>query len=225
MPSSSVFESQQKVEVVAQAKQWWERNSGAVKIANDGLAVVDRLLAKCNSSRRPSKEDMSVFMAATAFAYGVWENYVEQLAIEIVGHLSEALLPERVPPQIVKRLEDHKAWALTVHPGWKELWRRDVKVAAIGNGDEEYGLNTARHAAVTKLFSRVGIDPWLNIDASYKNRIDELVGLRGEIVHTVRHPTSLNKAATNEWRSFIANVITDVDATCLVQCQALLIVE
>lgn len=52
-----------------------------------------------DSAGKPNADERNLFMAAVAFAYGVWENYVEQLAIELVGYLSAQIDPSRVPSE------------------------------------------------------------------------------------------------------------------------------
>jgi hypothetical protein len=84
---------------------------------------------------KPSVEERALFAAAVVFTYGVWENFVEQLAIELVEQVALSVQPEQVPEQIRRSLEKKTAWELSVSPGWRRLWVESVKVQAIGDDE------------------------------------------------------------------------------------------
>ncbi|KRG65647.1 hypothetical protein ABB26_03655 [Stenotrophomonas humi] len=169
------------------------------------------------------------------FAYGVWENYVEQLAIELCKQLSNEILADLVPSEVRKILEKKNAWELTISPGWRNLWCDLVNEKAVGGDSDKFGMNTARAGSVRYLLSLAGVqDPFQGIDDNivpahldpklYKvtSALDELVTLRGEIVHTGKVPDSLSKGHVSNWRNYVEKLISEVDSASLKQCKALL---
>lgn len=46
---------------------------------------------------KPSKDETTLFLGAVSFAYAVWENYVEELAIELTRRLAAEIAPEQIP--------------------------------------------------------------------------------------------------------------------------------
>jgi len=113
---------------------WTDRITAAHQSVAGGLAVVDNLLSFTKDGQgAPSEKERALFAAAVVFTYGVWENFVEQLAIELAGNLSPEVPPANVPEQIRKSLEKKTPWELAVFPGWRVLWNEQIKVQAIGD--------------------------------------------------------------------------------------------
>ena len=56
---------------------------------------------------------------------------------------------------------------------------------------------------------------------TFEEAVDDLVTLRGEIVHTGKVPDSLRKKHVLAWRSFVEKAIDNVDDSCRGQCKAL----
>jgi RiboL-PSP-HEPN len=197
--------------------------------------VVDDLLSYMSTGKgKPSKQERAIFAAAVVFSYGVWESYVEELAIEIATNVSKEIKPSQVPENVRKLLETASAWELNVHPGWQALWVQRVKATAKGEG-ESYGLNTAKVKQVTSLLKTAGVSeafknlpmqivpPHLSGQATtVASAVDELVTLRGEIVHSGSVPESLKKHHAKEWRQFVEALTTEVDNACRSQCTLLL---
>ena len=76
---------------------WTENHTSAHENVGTALAVVDRLLGYVKDGKgKPSAEERALFAAAVVFIYGIWENFVEQLAIELVQRVSAKITPERV---------------------------------------------------------------------------------------------------------------------------------
>lgn len=46
---------------------------------------------------KPSKDETTLFLGAVSFAYAVWENYVEELAIELTRRLAAGDRPRTDP--------------------------------------------------------------------------------------------------------------------------------
>ncbi|MEW5984109.1 MAG: hypothetical protein AB1806_17285 [Acidobacteriota bacterium] len=196
--------------------------------------MVDNLLSYVKDTQgKPSVKERALFAAAVVFGYGIWENYVEQLAIEIVGRVSADIAPARVPDLVKKHLEKRTAWELSVSPGWRLLWVATVRRQAVGE-DETFGMNTAKAGQVMNLLAMAGAtDPFAGIldgivpehlgaGHTFVDAVNRLVELRGEIVHTGKVPSSLRKKHVLAWRSFVEKAIDGVDEACRAQCKALL---
>ncbi|WP_148040888.1 HEPN domain-containing protein [Montanilutibacter psychrotolerans] len=184
---------------------------------------------------KPSTKERALFAASVVFTYGIWENYVEQLALELAGHVATIIRPENVPEEVKKVLEKKTAWELAISPGWKELWLAYVREKAIGDDSDKFGMNTARAGQVKHLLSLAGVKNAFDgvedgiapphLDSKKRNAIDAveaLVTLRGEIVHTGKVPDELSKGRVIEWRGFIEQLTKKIDASCRTQCQAIL---
>ena len=214
---------------------WTDTRTKAHGDLKKALGVVDDILSFVNEGKgKPSEKERALFAAAITFAYGVWENYVEQLAIELTRELAQRLEPEKVPDRVRRTLEKGSAWELTVSPGWRQLWIKRVEEKAVGDDGDKYGLNTAKAGQVQDLLEMAGVKGVLdNISAdavplhlvesvsSVSAAVNQLVELRGEIVHTGVVPGSLRKAHVREWRKFVETVANALDRECRTQCKGL----
>lgn len=215
---------------------WTSSKTSALASARTSLNTVEDLLSFVKDSQgKPSTSERAIFAAAVVFLYGIWENYVEQLAIELVRHVSNETSADRVPEQVRRSLEKKTAWELAIHPGWKALWLQSVTLAAVGDESERFGMNTAKAGQVKNLLTTAGSsDPFADLApeiipnhltpevAIASDAINKLVELRGEIVHTGKVPDTLRKHHVLEWRVFVENVCNSVDATCREQCKRLI---
>ncbi len=214
----------------------WTAEPTHARSSIDGtLKVVDDLLSYMSTGQgKPSQPERAIFASAVVFSYGVWESFVEEIAIEIATKMSKDIKPHQVPKNVQTLLSDATAWELGVHPGWKDLWVKRVKATAKGEG-ESYGLNTAKVRQVSKLLQTAGVgDVFQNLpksivpphlSSSAKTvgvAVDELVKLRGEIVHSGNVPTSLRKHHAREWRQFVEALSTEVDKACRAVCASVL---
>lgn len=184
---------------------------------------------------KPADKERALFAAAVVFTYGIWENFVEQLAIELATNVANEIIPEKVPDQIRKLLEKRTAWELTVTPGWRTLWPEHVRVQALGDDEDKFGMNTAKAGQVKHLLSWAGVDdPYTLIKPSMvpehlppakkspMEAINALVELRGEIVHTGKVPSDLRKGHVLAWRRFVEVATDKMDECCRRQCKKLL---
>ncbi|ODS54097.1 MAG: hypothetical protein ABS36_11670 [Acidobacteria bacterium SCN 69-37] len=197
------------------------------------LKVVDNLLGFVkDGAGKPSVKERALFAASVVFTYGIWENYVEQLAIELAETVATGISPDRVPEQVRRQLDKKSAWDLAVSPGWRALWVTSVREKAIGDEDEKFGLNTARVGQVKNLLSMAGVADAFRLvpsdvipehfkDGSFEDAVNELVTLRGEIVHTGKVPDTLRKSHVRAWRKFVESAINAVDESCRAQCKEL----
>lgn len=216
---------------------WTDAPTSAHHSATDALAVVDNPLSYVKDGQgKPSVKERALFAAAVVFTYGIWENFVEQLAIELVSSVADEIAPEKVPEQIRRSLEKRTAWELTVTPGWRALWIEYVKTQAIGNDDDKFGMNTAKAGQVKNLLSLAGvIDPYRNVPTgvipaylptskkSVLEAINALVELRGEIVHTGKVPETLRKGHVLAWRGFVEAAADRIDESCRKECEKLVL--
>lgn len=204
--------------------------------AKRALAVVDSVITYMREGRgKPAKRERALFAAVIVFAYGVWENFVEQLVIEVASDIAKKVQPGRVPEIVRKSLEKSTAWELVVSPGWRELWIQKVKRQAVGGEGVGYGLNTAKAGQVEKLLQWAGVKDGLDTVAdgvvpahiaedvkSASDALDRFVELRGEIVHSGAVPDDLRKRHVREWRKFVEDLVDAVDKECRKQRRALL---
>lgn len=214
---------------------WASRKTSALKNLEKSLKNVDGVLSfMSNSPGQPSSAERALYAAAVVFIYGIWENYCEQLAIELGERVSSAIAPEEVPSKVRKTLEKHTAWELSVHPGWRHLWSKKIETIAVGDGGEKFGLNTAKAGQVSHLLEMVGVtSPFSELGddippdhlpdscVDSESAINALVELRGEIVHTGSVPRTLRKHHINEWREFLEEVTKELDKECRKQCKTL----
>jgi hypothetical protein len=213
---------------------WAESRTTALGSVEASLRTVESLLGLVKDGKgKPSQQERAVFAAAVVFLYGIWENYVEQLAIELVSHLSPKVAPNCVPDQVKKALEKKTAWELTVHPGWRSLWSEMVRVQAIGDDTEKFGMNTAKSGQVKNLLSITGVPdcfaeakkdiiPAHLVGVSrVEDAVNKLVELRGEIVHTGKVPESLRKAHVISWEAFVRALCASVDGQSRKDCRAI----
>ena len=214
---------------------WTDKPTEAHHSVGDALAVVDNLLSFAKDGQgKPSVKERALFAAAIVFTYGIWENFVEQLAIELAGNVASEIAPEKVPEQIRRLLEKRNAWELTVTPGWRAIWIEHVRLQAVGDDDEKFGMNTAKAGQVKHLLSLAGVsDPYSTIDLggvpdhlpaakrTAADAINSLVELRGQIVHTGQVPGTLRKGHVRNWRAFVQHVATKIDESCRAECRTL----
>lgn len=186
-------------------------------LADEGLEIVDNVLSFGKSGvGNPGKREQSLFLSSTAMAYAVWENYVEQVAIELAEFIAGNIDPAAVPEKPRMELSKRDAWEISVHPGWRILWVELVKSRAVGSerGATDFGLNTASSGQVTKLFDLVGIEAFADTDQAMKDKLDQLVRVRGTIVHTAQAPTTkYKKADATGWRDFVKELYEAFDAS------------
>ena len=196
--------------------------------AKSALAVVDSVLSYMSDSRgKPARKERALYAAAIVFAYGVWENFVEQLAIELAGDIAQKIAPDKVPEIVRTSLQKCTAWELNVSPGWRQLWIQKVTRQAIGDDGENYGLNTAKAGQVQDLLRWAGAEGIFgdldqdivpahiaNQVSSPSEALNRLVELRGEIVHTGAVPDELRKQHVREWRQFVERLADELDESC-----------
>ena len=214
---------------------WTDNRTRAHHSVGDALAVVDNLLSYVKDGQgKPSVKERALFAAAVVFTYGIWENFVEQLAIELVEKVAPEIAPENVPDQIRRSLEKRTAWDLTVSPGWRTLWIEQVKVQSVGDDERKFGMNTAKAGQVKNLLALAGVtDPYKDLPTaiipdhlptskkSVLDAINGLVELRGEIVHTGKVPDTLRKGHVLAWRSFVERAADKIDESSRLQCKKL----
>jgi hypothetical protein len=199
--------------------------SKASLLADEGLGIVDNVLSFGKSGRgKPGRREESLFLSSTAMAYAVWENYVEQVAIELANFIASNIAEAAVPDRPKLELSKHDAWELVVHPGWRVLWVEAVTTRALGSevGTSDYGLNTAGSTQVKKLFDLVGVVAFDGLADAMTTRLDELVQHRGIIVHTAQPPTAdFRKADATGWRDFVHELYEAFDQSLQKQTKEL----
>ena|GEM_PF-1168731 len=200
----------------------WSTPTKAKTDADAGLGIIDGLMQYASDGRgRRSKKEVSLYMASVTFAYAVWENFVEEIAIELVTRLADqadGLRPEQLNRPDVRTLIEENAttWELAVHPGWRQLWVDRVRTSAIGEEGGGRGVNTASAKNTKGLFRRLGINP---LPDNRADELDSLVKLRGEITHTAKTKQSIYKAEVAQWRHLVANLCKETDAAARQQCE------
>lgn len=167
-----------------------------------------------------------MFAASVAFAYAAWEAYIEDVAIEVTEFMADDIDAEHVPATAQKAIDDPKtkpsAWELLVHPGWRRLWVKRVRLAAKGDETQNlYGLNTARESQVRGLFELVGLDPFRATQKDELAALDLLVTERGTVVHTATTPDDFKKGNAKKHRDLVLALADAVDETLRTQAHAL----
>jgi hypothetical protein len=214
----------------------WDAPTQAYKHVEDGLKVVDNLMGFAKAGQgKPNAKERALFAASVVFCYGIWENYVEQLGLELVSAVAKDVAPHKVPPKIKKELSGRSAWEISVSPGWRDLWVEVVKKTAVGNDQDRFGINTMRAGAATHVLELAGIENALGgipdeispdhlpqAKQTVEGAVDALVTLRGLIVHTGKVPDALVKGHVTAWRDFVHAVTTCLDKECRIKCTALL---
>lgn len=212
----------------------WDSKTEAAKESEAALKIVDSILGFVKDGKgKPSNDERALFAAAVVFSYGVWESYVETLAVEVVNRLIEEIDPAAVPERIHSLIEKQRSvWELAVSPGWKRLWVQLVERKAVGD-EENYGLNSAGPGQVRNLLRLAGVEDCFDcIDDNIVpdhltgaegviDAVEQLVRLRGEIVHTAVVPDALRKSHVAEWRNFVQDLLNEVDKCSRLQAEAL----
>lgn len=200
-------------------------SSDALNSLSNGLGAVDNVLSFAKPTKgKPSNQERSLFVASVALSYAVWENFVEDLVIEATRFLAMEIDPASVP-EPARRFVEHntKAWDLSVHPGWRDLWIDRIKTRAKGreDEDEDFGLLTASAAKVKALFANSGLDPFAGVDDDLTAQLDDLVALRGEIVHTGQAPSDFYKANAISAKDTVQQLSVATDASIAEQVDEL----
>jgi hypothetical protein len=144
-------------------------DSQAFRDLQTGLVSVDDVLSYAKTGvGKPKREERSLFVASVALSYAMWENYVEDVAIEATELLQRNIDPSAVPSEvrdwIMKSSPTSTAWDIAVYPGWRSLWLAMVTQQAKGDTVEtDLGMNTANARNVRRLFERVGVRGWVLI--------------------------------------------------------------
>jgi hypothetical protein len=95
-------------------------SSKALTDLQKGLGAVDDVLSFVKQTAgKPSKPEKSLFVASVGLSYAMWENYVEEVAIEVTVFLSDNLEPALVPDAVRESItKAHSSpWEIAVHPG------------------------------------------------------------------------------------------------------------
>jgi hypothetical protein len=193
--------------------------------AHKALKAVDNVLSFAKpTGGKPSAQERSLFVAAVALAYAVWENYVEDLLIEAVGFLSTHVDPARVPEEAKAFIsKDATPWDLAVHPGWQALWLHRIRERAKGREDDDrnFGLLTADVDRVQRLYTNAGLEPFDGLDSNKRAQLNDLVKLRGDIVHTGKAPEGFYKADAVGSKDVVESLAAHVDGAVRQQARTL----
>ncbi|MHA7619969.1 HEPN domain-containing protein [Cellulosimicrobium cellulans] len=157
--------------------------------------------------------------SGVALAYTAWEVYVEEALRETVEHLVTSCEPDHLPKDlrawVVEKTSD--PWAF-VGTGWRGQVLVLVEQRLEGDGTGKFGFNTANVSNVEALYSQVlGFSPLREVkwpkksNASVRKSIEELVSVRGEIVHKGTTPGSLTLDKVRRWADFVKRLSEGMD--------------
>lgn len=193
------------------------------------LSVTARGAAGTEKKGALRKEDRSLLLASTVLVYAAWEGYTEQLAVEAVQAIKRIDL-EKVPAQVKDLLSRGQVdpWSFA-GDRWRTIWEDRVKLDALGSqgNTPPWGMNTASHENVEKLFALMALKPfrgvsWKNFDADdVRDRVNALVSDRGQIAHTATKPQGLNLAKVRGYRAFVKRAVPLIDTSVGSQVQNL----
>lgn len=193
----------------------------------NALGHTDRLIEGTKVGRgAPNAKEATMYAASVAFAYAAWEAYIEDVAIEAVRHLATEIDPANMPVTARDAIHNLKpsptAWTLTVHPGWRALWRDEVETRAKGDETKgSFGVNTAREAQVRTLFNIVGLDPFASVKKADLATLEDLVSARGSVVHAATTPEDFKKSKAKSYRDLVVRLTEAVDDTLCGQIMTL----
>ncbi len=200
--------------------------SQALADLRKGLNAVDDVLSYVKTSAgKPSKPEQSLFVASVALSYAMWENYVEEVAIEVATVLGRDIKDADVPPSVREWImkSNPTAWDIAVYPGWRALWLKVVTERAKGgSGADDLGMNTANKKNVQSLFERVGVNPFAGATEENLDKLEQLVKERGQIVHTGKAPKGFYKENATGWRAFVEALAKAVDQAIADEAHALI---
>lgn len=213
--------------------------SKARQDAEQGMTVVSNLMSyTATGAGKPRKEETSLYLSTMVFLYAVWEDFVEQLAIEVNGHLADAINPSLISTEVRNNfVADATPWELSVDPGWRSLWKSRVKQMAIGNSATEgkggFGLNNATLKNVNHLFQMAGLttvkDTIKGPTVSQSVRLPAVLGhenenaiptkemneelflIRCQAVHSAKTISTLYKPEVRWWIEAVRKLIQDTD--------------
>ena len=214
--------------------------------ALEGMGVPRGMMTFSKGGKgKPSKDETTLFLGAVSFAYAVWENYVEELAIELTRSLAAEIAPEQIPTASRAVIEkDASSWELSVHPGWRGLWiNRVITITKGGEGGRGgWGLNSATFENTKEVFETSGfgdaLPTRLTVKASgatapqnvrstngkvdVRHALAQLIEVRGGAVHTATAPDHLRKAHVRWWLAFVEALFEETDRHALQEVDRLL---
>lgn len=165
-----------------------------------------------------------MFVASVALTYAAWEAFVEDIAVELSEFLADNVSEAMVPEDVRKAIEDVKPtpWELTIHPGWRELWKARVRARAKGDANaSEYGMNSARVKQIILLFRTVGVDFFRDISQADKDMLEKLVTARGGVVHSASAPEDFKKSVAKGYRDLVEAMAVKATASLREQATTL----
>lgn len=214
--------------------------------ALEGMGVPRGMMTFSKGGKgKPSKDETTLFLGAVSFAYAVWENYVEELAIELTRSLAAEIAPEQIPAASRAVIEKGaSSWELSVHPGWRGLWiNRVITITKGGEGGRGgWGLNSATFENTKDVFETSGfgdaLPTRLTVKASgatapqnvrstngkvdVRHALAQLIEVRGGAVHTATAPDHLQKAHVRWWLAFVEALFEETDRRALQEVDRLL---
>src|SRR5450759_1705154 len=108
---------------------WTASSTQANLSVETSLKVVDGVMSYMKATQgKPAAKERALYASAVVFTYGIWENYVEQLAMELAEKVAVDISPAKVPDRGRALLEKCTAWEITVSPGWRRLWVQKVNL-------------------------------------------------------------------------------------------------
>jgi hypothetical protein len=167
---------------------------------------------------RPAGNNGPLLRSAVVLLVTAWENYVEQVLLEVIDHVTPIVAAD------ANLLSTHLRSAVATkakESPWHVIgdsWLTDVARKRI-----EYEIrkfNTAATKQVNTLVDQVlGIESildsvsWQGLGADkVQAYLDDLVlNIRGEIVHKGTPPGELDLGGVRNWRTFIGNLVRTFD--------------
>jgi hypothetical protein len=169
------------------------------------------------SPGRPTGNNGPLLRSALVLLVTAWENYVEQVLMEAVDHVTPVIAanPRLLSPYLqtaVARKAKDSVWDV-VGDGWLKVARKRL--------DHEIGsFNNAAGRQVNELVDQVlGLEAildsvsWQAVSpAKAQADLTELVNdIRGEIVHRGTTPGDLGLPGVRSWRRFMSNLVRNFD--------------
>lgn len=157
------------------------------------------------------------------FLITAWEAYIEDVAIEVADHIAERCEKYNNLPHQLKSIISEgvpRKWQLSdvADGGWRDIVSSNARTLTSGNK-----FNTPNRENTDDLLKKVVGIPRISDYWAWQSfpvpraaeRLDESIGIRGEIVHTGRKPDGLNKRWLLTYGNNIEGLVEKTDAALL----------
>lgn len=192
-----------------------------VERVEKSLAHAEVLLKK-GEEASGHQEKAALFQASVVACYAAWEAFIEDQLLADLEGIVEQGAPEKLPKALKKEVTENKnfcPWDLA-GDGWQEQAMRVGRRLLVGDEDGAFGLNTANPKNVIRISKTLigqdrlaGVSWQKSTNKQVEQKIQELVELRGAIVHAQLSDRKLNAQQRNAWIQFTRKLCSKISDT------------